>query len=188
MKKVINTLLALCLLTACNRAAKDTVDYAKDEDNGLRKEINVGNMHYSIQYKPAAYILEQEHADPETVARRAAQLKGMVWFNITFSVKGYGQSPLRYQASGLDEYASRQDYFLNNAAQDLRLQYGTDTLQIASYWFENNQNLTPHETMVVGFQLPAGDSIPVQDLKLSYYDRIFHNGIIKARIRKEDLQ
>ena len=188
MRKVINTILALSVCCACNRPARNTVDYAREEDNGLRKEINLGAMHYSIQYKPAAYILEQEHASPEAAAQRAAQLKGMVWFNITFSVNGFGQSPLRYQAAGLEEYAARQDYFLNRAAGDIGLQYGPDTLQMESYWFENNQNLTPHETMIVGFRLPAGDSIPRQDLKLSYYDRIFHNGIIKATIRKEDLQ
>jgi hypothetical protein len=185
MNKAIKLILPLCLLAACSQK-RDPVKYAEDKDNGLRKEISVGNMHYTIQYKPADYIVASEHPDSGKVAERLSQLKGMVWFNISFQVEGFGQSPLRYRISGLDEYTARQDYFLNKAPNDLYLLYGKDSLTVNSYWFENNQNLTPYETMVVGFKLPGNLSEPEQDLRLSYYDRIFKNGIIKTVIKKED--
>jgi len=188
MKKVIKLILCTGLLVACKPARpKDPVVFAQQESNGMRKEVRVGNMHFSIQYKPAAYILAQEHPDAAELKRRSEQLKGMAWFNITFDIPGFGESPLRYQVGGLDDYTARQDYFLNRAAGDISLCYGRDTLAPETYWFENNQNLTPHETMVVGFRLPASDSVPGQDMLLSYYDRTFRSGIIKALIRKEDL-
>jgi len=45
-----------------------------------------------------------------------------------------------------------------------------------------------HETMIVGFKLPGTDLNPKQDLKFSFYDRVYQNGIIKAVITKDDLE
>lgn len=186
MNKVTKLVLPLLMLAAC-RQTHDPIGYAEDKGNGLRKEMDIGSMHYTIQYKPADYIVASEHLDSGKTEERLKQLEGTVWFNIAFSVKGYNQSPLRYQVTDLNEYTQRQDYFLNRAANDIYLLYGKDTLYADSYWFENNQNLTPYETMIVGFRLPEGVAAPREDLRLSYYDRVFKNGIIKAVIKKEDL-
>lgn len=186
MKKVNSLMLSALIWIGCGYK-NDPVKYAEDADNGLKKEITVGKIHYKIQYKPADYIIATENPDSAQRQKRMEQLKGMVWFNISFSVNGYNESPLRYQVADLNEYTQRQDYYLNRAPADIYLLYGRDTLYVNSYWFENNQNLTPYETMIVGFRLPEGISGPEQDLKLSYYDRVFKNGIIKTVIKKEDL-
>lgn len=187
MKKVINLLLLAVLLTSCNQD-KDPVQYAEDASNGLKKEVTVGDVQYTVQYKPAAYVARMEHLDAKAEQARIKQLQGTAWFNISFSVKGFNQSPLRYQVNGLEEYTARQDYYLNRASGDMYLLYGKDTLYVSSYWFENNQNLATHETMVVGFKLPAGTAKPEEDMRLSFYDRVFQNGIIKTIIKKEDLE
>lgn len=188
MKKGISLLLLLpLLLTAC-RQEKDPVRYAEDPEHGLRKTVVAGNTQYVVQYKPAAYILRKETPDPAEAETRRGQLEGMLWFNIAISVPGFNQSPLRYQVSGLEEYTARQHYYLDEAPKDIYLLYGNDTLYVNSYWFENNQNLTAHETMVVGFRLPDGNKKPDRPLRFSFYDRVFRNGIIKAVIRQEDLE
>lgn len=189
MRTVISVLLLLGLYSCGGRGSEDIVSYVRNPENGLHREVTVGVMHYSFQYKPAEYILKMERLDsagPERTARKQ-QLEGMAWFNISFSIKDYGQSPLRYEASSLEEYTSRQDYFLNLAPKDIYMLYGTDTLRVSSYWFENNQNLTAHETMVVGFKLPGAAAQPARDMQLSYYDRVFKNGIIKIIIKQEDV-
>lgn len=187
MKKGINAGVFLILFFFGCGQHRDDVKYAEDPENGLKKEVTVGEMVYTFQYKPAGFILAKEHLDSASASERATQLKGMLWFNISFSVKGFGQSPLRYKISGIDEYTERQSYYLNQAPGDIYLLYGTDSLFVESYWFENNQNLAPFETIIVGFKLPARDTIPQHDLKISFYDRVFKNGIIKAVIRKEDI-
>lgn len=179
-------MLSVLLLLSC-RQEQDPVKYTENAANGLRKTTTVGDISYTIQYKPAAYILQQEHPEPAEREKRKKQLKGMAWFNIAISVPGFNQSPLRYKVSGLEEYTARQDYYLNRAAADMYLLYGNDTLHVNSYWFENNQNLATHETMLVGFKLPGHDEIPAKEMRLSFYDRVFQNGIIKAVIKKEDL-
>jgi hypothetical protein len=186
MKKGISLFLGLLFIYGCGQK-KGTVSYSEDTDHGLKKEQTVGEVHYVVQYKPASYIVEKEHLDSAEAKTRLNQFKGMLWFNVSFSIEGFGQSPLRYKVSGLSEYSSRQDYYLNQAPKDMYMLYGNDSLYVDSYWFENNQNLAPFETMVVGFRLPDGDSIPRHDLKFSFYDRVFKNGIIKTIISKEDI-
>jgi hypothetical protein len=187
MKKVISLLAMAISVVSCNRE-KDPIKYAEHEGNGLRKTVSVGDVVYTVQYKPTAYIIEMEHLDKKTTEQRIKQLQGTAWFNISFSIKGYNQSPLRYQVSGLEEYNVRQDYYLNKAPKDMYLLYGKDTLYVSSYWFENNQNLSTHETMVVGFRLPEKVVRPEEDLRFSFYDRVYQNGIIKTTIKKDDLE
>jgi hypothetical protein len=187
MKKGISAAIFLTLFFLGCRQHQNDAHYAEDPGNGLKKEVAVGEMVYTIQYKPAGFIVEKEHLDSAAAAERLRQLSGMVWFNISFSIKGFGQSPLRYKITGIDEYTQRQNYYLNQAPADIYLLYGNDSLLIDSYWFENNQNLAPFETMIVGFKLPAPDTIPVQDLRLAFFDRVFKNGIIKCVIKKEDI-
>ena len=83
--------------------------------------------------------------------------------------------------SSLDEYNQRLNYFLDEAKNNIWLIYDHhDTLKPASYLFETNFNLTPQETIVVGFYLPHNDGVPNSEMQLSYRDQIFKNGIIKV--------
>jgi len=190
MKKVISGMLltGLWLIAGCSSIAeqKDIVRYAENPGNGLRKKVTVGNCTYTIQYKPAAYILFLEHTPPDQLGQRRQQLDSMAWFNISFHIEGFESSPLRYKVSGLGDYDTRLNYYLNDAAKDMYLLYGKDTLYPVSYWFENNQNLTAAETMIAGFRLRDGDR-PDHDLHFAFYDRVFQNGIIKTIIRKADI-
>ena len=187
MKKVYNCCLLLGLLAGC-KGDRDLIGYAQDEKNGLKKTVSFDNVTYTVQYKPAGYIADMERLSPADRLTRMGQLKGTAWFNITFKIEGYNQSPLRYQVTGIEEYTRRQDYYLNEAAKDMYMLYGNDTLYVNSYWFENNQNLLPYETMVVGFSLPDKEEQPEEDLRFSFHDKVYKNGIIKVIIRKEDLE
>jgi hypothetical protein len=191
MKKVINALcLAIAVYGSSCSGKQDVIRYTEDPDNGLNKVVTVGAISYGMQYKPAAYILKMEQLDParkEEYEHRKQQLEGMAWFNISIRVKDFEQSPLRYQVSGLEEYNARQNYYLNEAPKDIYMLYGKDTLHVTGYWFENNQNLAAHETLIVGFQLPGKTVQPQEDMQLAFYDRVFRNGIIKTIFKKEDI-
>jgi len=96
MKKVNSFWLLAVLLLSC-AGEKDVIKYAEQAENGLRKTINVGEVVYTVQYKPPAYIARMEHLDAAAEQAREKQLQGMAWFNISFTVKGFNQSPLRYK-------------------------------------------------------------------------------------------
>jgi hypothetical protein len=190
MKKVISWTIWLLMVGACVRPGLgNIIEYAEQEKNGLRKTISLGTVTYTLQYKPAAYILATEgiEAKDQRFAIRNGQLKGMAWFNFSIAIPGFEQSPLRYGIADLASYQSRQDYFLNQAAADAYLLYGSDTLYPTTYWFENGLNLIPHETMVFGFALPEGQDQAKEEMVFSFHDRCFKNGIVKASINKSDL-
>jgi hypothetical protein len=184
--------VALLLACSCHSelAPQQYVQYVQDINNGLRKAVKVAEWEYLIQYRPADLIILTENKGAlknNMQNKRKEQLKGMAWFNISFRLVDGKVSPLRYDLSSRGEYDIRLNYFLNEAAKSIKLICGTkDTLVPVSYLFENNFNLTPQETMVVGFQLPAGRE--GGDLQLSYEDKVFKTGTIKTIFKKEDLE
>lgn len=195
MKKAINSCILLLLvagLGACNSkmSQKKYLAYVTDIDNGLKSQTVVGPWEYEIQYKPYNYIIYSENRkgiSDEVYRQRLETLKGTAWFNISFKKKGAAQTPLKEGIAGLDEYNSRLTYFSYEARRDITLLYNGQQLQPMSYLFETNYGLTPQETIVVGFRLPE-DRDPEDDLQLSFHDRVFGNGIIKATIKAADLQ
>jgi len=187
--KVCFFLVMLMSVSACRQQLKTDayINYVKGNDNGLKRSIEVDGWQYSFQYKPYDYIvLMESRGDLKSfdVKKRLAELKGTAWFNISFKRTDGTVTPLKFNVSTLDEYNERLDYYLNEAAKDIKLAYGADTLLPVSYLFENNYNLTPQETMIVGFYLPKTDDHPQRDMQLSYNDHMFKNGIIKATYSK----
>lgn len=194
MKKVIK-LLILALLFVCNISCKKNLTkvdyefYVQDKNNGLRKKTMVGAWEYNFQYKPYDYILLCENIVSFEREKRLKELEGTAWFNISFMNKQSRESALRQGLNSKDEYDSRLNYFLNDAINSVQLHYGhTDTLKPIAYAFENNYNLSPQETIVVGFKLPDGEKVPSKDMQIVYEDKIFKNGIIKVIIDKKDLR
>lgn len=191
MKKGISLMIiAGSLLAACNTNFSNTTEakkFMEDKDNGLRKEVRVDRIIYNYQYKPTDYIVATEASgseEPAALEQRKKDLDQMWWFNVELSVADFNQSPLRYQLTSLEEYQQRQDYMLNYAPRDFVLIAGADTLHPASYWFENNQNLTPQETVVLAFEKPK--QIP-EEVQLVFNDQLFRNGMIKATFETKKL-
>lgn len=192
----IPVILFAWLACSCNHELKgpEYVKYVQDTKNGLRKQVHTTTLDYQVFYKPYDYIIFQESQgssinptnpiNPTDYNKRLATLKGTAWFNFSFKMTDGRVSPLRYGVSDLDEYNQRLDYYLNKAVNDIRLIYGADTLRPMSYEFETNYNLTPQETIVVGFDLKNNSLKPDKDLQFVYHDNVFQNGIIKALFPK----
>lgn len=189
MKRLMNLLLpGLLFLFSCDGVEKFSAAeldaYAGTDESGWVQRKSYNGINYVIKYRPASLItLHEEEPDSARVKREEA-LNKMYRFNIDILVEGSGQSPLRYGISGLEEYNARLDYFLNQASKDIWLIDGNDTLRPAAYWFENNHNLTSHETIVLNFD---NTHIKSKEIQLAFNDRLFRNGIIKASFRKNDL-
>lgn len=119
--------------------------------------------------------------------QRLNDLKGTVWFNLAFKKTGSSESPMRIGIASQQEYELRYQYYLNQAANDLALVYGQDTLRPISYAFETSYNLAPQEVIVVGFSLPEGVAEPAGTMQLVFFDRIFRNGIVKATFTQQSI-
>lgn len=188
MQKVISIILFALIFSCCvsckhSMKAADYVSYVSSKENGLRKISQIDGWEFSMQYRPYDYIMLMENKGDWShydLKKRQSDLKGTAWFSIAIKRADNSITPLRYGIASIDEYNSRLNYFLNEAVKDIKLLYNEDTLHPVSYLFENNYNLTPQETMIVGFYLPKGENYPEKTMQLSFTDRVFKNGIIKA--------
>ncbi len=191
MRKATSIGLILFLVMSSCKKQLDTasyMSYIQNPENGLRKKVALGQMTYTFQYKPSAYIGIQEQLGGKVFDERLKGLKGTVWFNISFVAGDGSSSPLRFKATA-EEYEARYNYFLTMASKDIKVLYGEkDTLQQLAYLFENNYNLTPHETMVIGYRLPEGVDSPEKEIQISYYDQVFKNGIVKVKYSASTLK
>jgi len=187
--KLLLGLMFLCVIIACSHRTKyEYASYVQEEKNGLNKKVLVDNWEYIAQYKPTEYIISYEEENDKTfnAELRRKQLKGTLWFNITIkNLKG--SSSLRENSSSAEDYNKKYGYYLNEAKDNITLVYNGLTLKPISYVFENNFDMAPLETLVVGFALPVGDSIPCYDVQLIYKDVLLENGIIKFLFNKTDL-
>ena len=194
MKEVTRILCACVLIgimPGCGKtlSTSDYMKYVEKEDNGLKKSIVIDKWEYDVQYRPIDYILNKEklHDPYFKESERRNMLKETLWFNISFKRTDGSPSPMKYDVSGLDDYNKRLDYFLNKATKDIWMIYNDkDTLYPVAYEFENNYNLAPQETMVVGFSA-TGKGYELKDMQLCYNDKIFKNGIVKATFLSSDL-
>lgn len=193
MRKETKIVLLLLLTIACDSCKKsmeprDYVNYVNNKENGLKKIVPVDGFEFSMQYKPYDYIILLENKGEKAngnIDERKQTLKGTAWFNISIKRQDNSVSPLRFGISSLEEYNTRLNYYLNEAKKDIWLLYGTDTIRPVSYLFENNYNLAPQETIVVGFYLPKGQDHPQEDMQLAFNDQVFKNGIIKAKYTRK---
>ncbi|MCW3123055.1 MAG: hypothetical protein JWQ38_2547 [Flavipsychrobacter sp.] len=196
MKKEINYTLFIALILfslSCRNKmhATDYVTYINNKEHGLKKISVIDGFEFDFQYKPYDYIIlmEQKGSINSTdFIRRKSELAGTAWFTITIKRTDNSVSPMRYGITSIDDYNVRLNYFLNKASKDIKLVYDKISLQPVSYLFENNFNLTPQETIVIGFYLPKGANSPQKSMQLSFNDKIFKTGIINAEFSKEDLK
>jgi len=192
----VDRLLLLLLLTSvfsCKKALRphEYAAYVESADHGLVHKSSVSGMEYVMQYRPYEYVILRENISgftDGTYVARLRSLKGTAWFNISFRLVDGSMSPLRFNLKSREEYDQRYSYYLNQAVQDIRLVFDRkDTIKPMSYLFENNYNLTPQETIVVGFDLPRGIDYPTSDMQLCFEDVVFKNGIIKSLFKSDDL-
>lgn len=196
MRKAVKILGIVVVMLSCvscqqNLNRSDYSNYVSDKENDLKKVSSIDGWEFCIQYRPYDYIALMENKGMGTehdLDKRKSELAGTAWFNISIKRADNSNSPLRYGISSLEGYNERLNYYLNEAANDIRLTYGKDTLSPMSYLFENNYNLTPQETIVVGFSLPEGELRPCKNMRISMVDRVFRNGIINAEFSVETLE
>lgn len=195
MEALIKRIAVIVLLFSCigcksHLKTGEYIGFINNTKNGLKKEVMIDGWCYCFQYKPYDYIAIVENkgnTKADNFNKRLSELAGTVWFNISIRREDNTISPMRYGVHSIEEYNERQNYYLNQAQNEIRLVYGDKRIVPMSYAFENNYNLTPQETIVVGFLLPQGEDKPRQDMRISFVDKVFKNGIINAEYSSENL-
>lgn len=184
--------LSLFLFASCKikmLLPHEYVTWLNDESNGVKVKKNIGDFEFSLLYKTPEYIiLQQEKTDAiksTTMESRKKELEGMQYY--TFQVKtGDGKDILQTGNADENEYASRLEYFLSDAQDDMMLVENGDTIPCTLYHFERNYNLGPLSTIVLGFE--KAKTFSSADKTFIYNDRILGTGPVQLTIQEKNIQ
>jgi hypothetical protein len=194
MKKAISILCISISLFACNTSKSyPPAQYAahmEQADNHYTVKQTIGDHEYTIQLATPEYMVCKEIDNSDSaqtqMKKRLQELKGQLFFLIKIgsteqSRKQKGGNRMAEQQQNVNEMVA---YYDQQAILDISLENGNTTLKPNSYLFENNYDLSPHNTIVVGFDV--GDKL--DELKLNFNDRYTNIPAIRATFSQENLR
>lgn len=169
------------------------IKWVENTDNGLRSEKIIKDYYFRLQYKPADYIVLRELGVEKSYKanlfnQRKAELDSFYYFNLDISSADKSQSILSNQLNNNEEYYARLNYFTTFAQQDIKLISNDDTIACALYHFERTYDLSPFNTIVLGFKQPKESNFLKYDLQILFDDQILSIGQINFLIDRKKLK
>lgn len=194
MKKGISLLCLMMSLLACNKSKSyppaQYVAYMQQAEHHYYNKQTIGDKEYTIQLATPELMVcnEIENTDSAKIQmkKRLQELKGHIFFLIKIgtteqSRKEKGGNRMAEQQQKVNEMVA---YYDQQAIRDISLNKGNNTLKPTTYIFENNYDLSPHNTIVVGFDI--GDN--PEELRLTFNDRFANIPAIRATFSQESLK
>ncbi|MGP8217331.1 MAG: hypothetical protein ACLQQ4_17315 [Bacteroidia bacterium] len=164
------------------------VKWVENEQNGLKKKREIGDITFYAQYKPLQYIVceeERKNDIPDTTAkRRASELNGMQYMTLKIALKDGKEELLRYGISSASDYDDRVNYFSFGMQQDLQLVESGDTLPCLLFHYERIFGLAPYATFSLAFA--KGKNVNA-DKTLILFDHVFNKGLVKFFFKGKDI-
>ncbi|MDI9320440.1 MAG: hypothetical protein QM530_08220 [Phycisphaerales bacterium] len=192
MKKEISIFLLLFALLACNQSKtlvpERYVQFLENAENKFVSKQVFGFKEYSIQLANPEYMVCKEVENIDSVSlltKRIKELKGHIFFLIKIgttekSRKEQGGNRVSEQQLNVNDMVA---YYDQQAIVDIKLLFGTKELSPVTYVFENNYDLSPYNTIVVGFEI--GEQY--ENMKLNFNDRYTNTPAIRASFSKEQM-
>ncbi len=189
MKRATNILIALSILCcSCGqpeRLAPAEYIHYMEQDAAYKKKVDAGNTQYTIQLALPGYMALKDaygfnkELNADAYSKRIKELDGFIFFLVNI-IKAPSGDPLKKMAAGQASTEQMVMYY-ESAAGDITLKDGDAELKPVTYHFENNDNLSPYNTIVVAFPDNGGNG---KDLQLVFNDRYAGNPLVKASFPK----
>ncbi len=177
---------------------EELVSWVEDSENGLLKNKQIGDIIYTVLYKPAQYeqVLMGERENPiaaDTSKMGTGDEEEVQFFSLAITTEENKQELLRHNIESEEEYMERVNYCISEMQQDITLIDGKDTLPCVLFHFERTYNQSPGATFTLAFpysdeakrQRKNGDNKTKSDKIISIYDRMFNNGRVNIVFNKE---
>jgi hypothetical protein len=181
-------LIVSAVLFSCSKKelpANDFIKFVEDKNNGLKVSKNIGEIDYTLQYKPIDYILLKENNNSD-IKERKESLDGMQYYTLTYSLVKNNKDILKDNLTSSEEYYERVNYFSFGLQKDIYLIDGNDTLDCKLFNYVRSYGLSPGADFVLAFNKNLQPQIT--DKLMVIEDKIFGGGIIKIKIAKEDIE
>jgi hypothetical protein len=167
--------------------AEELIVFVEDEANPFSAKKKIGDIAYSVQYKPHDYIIALENISKPLSAKniesRRSEIKDMDYFTLRIKSDDFKGEMLRYRIQDGDEYYSRLQYYMSAMQKDVYLKCGKDSLPCLLYHFERTFGIAPDLVFSLGFERSATKA--PDDRVFVFEDRIFGGGTIKINFNKE---
>jgi hypothetical protein len=172
------------------------IQWINEPSRGMIKETVVNNIHFLVQYHPAAYeVLMGEgihNLSADHFLKQVKKKEGMQYFMLKIETAS-GNDILKEGIARQEEYYGRLEYFSFQMQQDVFLKDGEDTLACKLFHYERNFEAAPYTTFMLGFKHAASEKEGKNNVVTSgnktiiYKDRIFGAGDISLQISEKDL-
>ncbi|MDP2384968.1 MAG: hypothetical protein Q8M29_01235 [Bacteroidota bacterium] len=185
------TSISIAEATTRTCSPQELMLWVEDPNNNLRQEKKLGELTFTIQYKPSQYIICKEYdgfdkMTADTLAKESEQLDDMQYFNIRVKIDGFNDEFLKYNLAPSQSYEDRVKYFSFEMQRDLKLVDGTDTLDCALFHFERTFNVAPYGNFMAAFPRPDKNKITTKTFV--YNDKYLGSGSVKFLFKATDLK
>lgn len=162
----------------------DYLNYIENKSNGLKVSKNIGEIDYTVQYKPLEYILLKENKN-EDQQKRKEDLQGMQYYTLSYSLVNSRKDILKAGLNAKEDYYERVNYFSFGLQNDIYLVDGRDTMDCKLFNYVRSYGLSPKADFIMAFETNK-DQTP-HDKLIVIEDKIYGGGIIKLKIEKDDI-
>ncbi|MGZ4041849.1 MAG: hypothetical protein ACXVO9_01520 [Bacteroidia bacterium] len=164
------------------------VKWCRDEENGLLKSKEIGDITFSLQFKPAEYVICMEQKtnmlSSKVLSEGLNELDGMDYYDFKIEITSGEGELLKHNSSSVAGYNERVNYFAFEMQKDLKLINGTDTLDCKLFHFERAYDVAPYTVFLMAFPKIRNEN---KEVVFLYEDKVFKKGIIKFTYSKEEL-
>ena len=186
---VVNRILfmLIMLLTACGKstlAPEAYVNWIDDKNNGCIKSETIGKIKYTVIYRPSDYSIAKGYLN-----KRENYKTIVPGQHHSFVVKMEpldGKTPvLTIDAKAKEEPFERINYYLNEAQYYIEMTEGKDTMPVNNYIYERYYNLSPDQSLVLGFDQKY--KLGEKEITLIIEDKIFNTGKVAFNFSESTL-
>ncbi len=177
----------ICLF-ACQERTITPVEYVnwiRSENNGLLVKKEMGDLTYSIQFKPLTYLALLEHGPQNITKSNITDLtksyEGLEYYTLQIKGPDHVNDLLSANLPSPDDYAERLEYLSFDFQNDIFLARGIDTLRCQLFHFERNYGSMPKLDFMLGFEPDKENN---SDRSILLVDRTYAKQVITLNISK----
>lgn len=172
-------------------SVNDYLTYVQNPVNGLCISKEIGEITYTLQYKPLEYLVilekQKDSIGRKELENRMSELKDMQYYTLKIEAKNHQRELLKYKLSSDEQYYERIRYFSFDMQRDLSLKENKDSIPCSLFHFERTYGIVPYASFVLGFLNP----FPTDNngsIYFTFYDQVFDGGKINFKLLKSDIQ
>lgn len=166
----------------------DYVTWISNPENGLIKKQKVEDLSYSLQYKPADYMVcmeeRKDNISANELSEKRKEYSELEYYDLKIEMeKGQGEL-LKHHIPISSSYEQRVNYYAFKMQKDIYMVSAGDTISCAMFHFERAYDIAPYSKFLLAFAKTKND----KDKIIVFDDKIFNKGIFKFRFSQEEIK